>query len=185
MSHTRQKPEHLIIRKFIEHLVESKKIRMPALRDVFIEVYCDMIPPTGDAPVFDPVHRHDTVAESERKDETNGKKLSRAIFGGSYFPLAYKEPLLVALDQIAPGQGLKLRKLLLRNTGLLHMPIDVDGDATIVYAELLQEFAEANVAMVSDMGDDGILNNENTRNELLDSLEKHLQALRHIDKNRN
>lgn len=182
MSGVRQRPEHLVIRECIQGLRDRKRITREGLRDAFVPVYLDRIPP-GEGPGFDPVHRHDSVDQMRRKDEANLKKLWRAIDGDTVFPLMFKEPLIAALDAIELGLGVELQKLLLHNAGLLHLPIDTSGKAPVIYAEWLQEMAEANMQMVADANDDGMFNSEKTRKEVLDVIEKSLQVLREIDKN--
>lgn len=183
MSSVRQRPEHLVIREYIQQLRDSKKLTREGLRDAFVPVYLEMIPPGEDVPHFEAVHRHDDAQQMRRKDEANLKKLWRAIDGTTFFPLAFKAPLITALDAVEEGLGVELQKLLLHNAGLFHVPIIVSGKAPAVYAELLQEFAEANSAIVADMGDDGVLNSDRTRKEVLDSMDKHMQLLRELDRN--
>jgi hypothetical protein len=183
MSHTGQKPEHLLIRDYITGLQDQKKITREALRDAFVPAYLDMVPPGDDAPHFEAVHRHDTVTVMRRKEDANTKKLWRAIDGTTFFPLAFKAPLIVALDALGNRLGYDLQALLLHNAGLAHIPIDTSGKAPAIYAELLKEFAELNTAVVDDMADDNILNSKNTREQLLDSMDKHLALLRELDRN--
>lgn len=181
MSERGQRPEHLIIREYCMALVEQKRVTWVMLRDAFVGVYIDLIAPGPDVPVFEPIHRHDTAKEMERKDEANLKKLVRAIEGKTYFPLAFKEPLIEALDHVQGGLGTELRKRLLRDQGLMYIPLTLRGDGKDVYSEFLCEFAEANTAIVNDMSDDGRLNDPKTRKEVLDSLEQHIAVLRHMD----
>lgn len=183
MSVLGQRPEHLIIREYVHGLRDRKMITQEGLRDAFVSVYVDMIPAGADVPVIEAVHRHDTPDQARKKDQNNLKKLWRAIDGETYFPLCFKEPLIVALNRLRPAAGDALQKRLLWNAGLLHMPLTVCADAKAVYADLLKEFADANTAMVEDMSDDGVLNSESTRCEVMESLEKHLETLRHLDKN--
>lgn len=182
MSAYRHRPEHLIIREYIEDLVRTKSITWSGLRDAFVPIYIEYIPQSPDVPVFDPVHRHDTAEDMEHKNDANLKKLVRALQGKTHFPLCFKNPLIMALDTFRPELGLRLRKQLLRNDGLLYIPIDQEGSAEMVYSNIVKEFAEANTAMVEDMGDDGRLNNANTREELIDLMEVTLSAVRDFDK---
>ncbi len=184
MSGRIQRPEHLLIREYVERLRDSRVITQEELRDAFVPMYIEMIPPGDDAPSFEPVHRYDTPEQMRKKDQANLKKLWRAIDGTTFFPLAFKAPLIEALEKLQHGLGVELQKLLLHNAGLYHLPIDTHDKAPLIYSELLQEFAEANSQIVADMADDGVLNSERTRKEVLDSLEKHLQLLREIDRNR-
>lgn len=184
MSALRQRPEHLIIREYVHALRDRKTITQEGLRDVFVEVFIEMVPPGEDVPDLQQIHRHDTPEQLRKKDQNNLKKLWRAIDGETYFPLCFKTPLIESLERLRPGLGEALQRLLLHNAGLLHMPLKVSGDGKEVYMGMLKEFAEANEAMVDDMSDDGILNNENTREQLMDSIEKHLQALHHMDTNK-
>jgi hypothetical protein len=183
MSAVVQRPEHLIIREYVQQLRDRKLITQEGLCVAFVSAYVEMIPPGEDAPAFDPVHRHDSVDQARKKDQANLKKLWRAIDGATFFPLAFKAPLIVALERIKPGLGDVLQKRLLHNCGLLHMPVDTRGDASLVYSELLREFAEANTAMVTDLAVNGRLDQLHTREELLDSVEAHLSAIRELDKN--
>lgn len=64
------------------------------------------------------------------------------------------------------------------------MPLNLSADANHVYSTLLKEFSQANEAMVDDMSDDGVLNGEETVQQLMDSLEQHFIALQHLEKNR-
>ena len=185
MSGTGQRPEHLLIREYIGELVDKGQATKRQITDHFVEMYCELVPPGEDVPAMKPVHRHDTVAQKEHKDDANLKKLFRAINGPTYFPLCFKEPLLHALDLVKPGAGSRLRKILLRNAGLLHMPINNLTNASFVYTDMLKEFSEANSALVNDLSDDGLLNSDTSRQEILDSVEKHLAALHEIDKNTN
>lgn len=181
MSALGQRPEPLVIREYIDELQKQKKLTRYGLLEAFIPVYLEMIPPGQDGPVFEPVHRHDSAEVMKRKDEANLKKLWRAIDGKTFFPLVFREPLIAALDSMGKNLGLELRKRLLHNIGLLHLPIDVSGSAPAVYAEWLKEFSEANSAIVADMNDDGIINSEKTRREVYDVVEKSLAVLRAID----
>jgi len=183
MSALVQRPEHLLIRDYVSELQDKKVITQEELREAFVPVYIEMIPPGDDVPHFDAVHRHDAVEQFRKKNQNNLKKLWRAIDGGTSFPLVFKAPLIVALDRMKPRLGYDLQALLLHNAGLAHIPIDTSGKAPAIYAELLKEFAEFNAAAVDDMSDDGILNNKNTREQLLDSLDKHLIMLREIEGN--
>lgn len=183
MSAARQRPEHLVIREYIGELRDQKVITQEGLCDAFVLVYVELIPPGEDAPAFDPVHRFDSPEQARKKDQANQKKLWRAIDGATFFPLAFKAPLIVALEQIRPGLGDVLQKRLLHNCGLLHMPVDTSGSASLVYSELLREFAEANTAMVTDLAANGRLDQRRTREELLDSVEAHLSAIRELDRN--
>ncbi|MDZ7804310.1 hypothetical protein [Thiohalophilus sp.] len=111
------------------------------------------------------------------------KKLWRAIDGTTFFPLTFKAPLIVALDSIKPGLGTELQKLLLHNAGLYHLPIEMSEHAPSVYAEWLQEFSEANTAMVADVNGNGRLDSPMTYKEVLDVIEKSLQVIRELEKN--
>lgn len=182
MSAVRQRPEHLVIREYIQSLRDDKRLTREGLRDAFVPVYVEMIPP-GDGPVFEPVHRHDAVDVMRRKDEANLKKLWRAIDGDTVFPLMIKAPLIVALDALGDGLGMELQKQLLHNAGLLHIPIDASDKAPVVYANWLKEFSEANSALVEDMARNGVLDQAKTRKEVLDVIESSLQVLRELDKN--
>jgi len=183
MSSTGQRPEHLLIREYIHALQASKTITQEGLRDAFVAVYVEMVPPGEGVPEFEQVHRLDAIDDARRKDDANKKKLWRAIEGKTIFPLVFSAPLIAALDRIQSGLGIELQKVLMHNAGLYYMPIDNSGKAPSIYAELLKEFAEFNEAIVADMADDGILNSKNTREQLLDSIEKHFAALRELDKN--
>lgn len=185
MSSTGQRPEHLLIREYVTCLVEKGHVTKAKITEHFVEMYCELVPPGEDVPAMKPVHRHDTVAQKEHKEDANLKKLFRAINGPTYFPICFKEPLLHALELVKPGAGMQLRKILLRNAGLLHMPINNLTNANFIYSGMLKEFSEANAKLVDDLADDGLLNNEDSRNELLDSIEMHLAALLEIDKNTN
>lgn len=182
MSGYVQRPEHLLIRDYLAGLLDDKRITREGFRDAFVPVYLEMIPPGDDVPHFEPVHRHDTVDQLRKKDQANLKKLWRAIDGDTYFPLCFKEPLIVALEN-AWGLGLELQKMLLHNVGLYHLPIDVNGKTPHIYAEWLEEFSQANSQLVADINDDGVINSERTRKEVLDMIEKGLQVIREIDKN--
>jgi len=185
MSGTGQRPEHLLIREYIGELVDKSHATKRQITDHFVEMYCELVPPGEDVPVLKPVHRHDTVAQKEHKEDANLKKLFRAINGPTYFPICFKEPLLHALELVKPGAGLQLRKILLRNAGLLHMPINHLTNANFIYTGMLKEFSEANARLVADLSDDGLLNDKDSRDELLDSIEMHLAALLEIEKNTN
>ena len=184
MSEPRQRPEHLVIREFIQQLRDLKIITQEGFRDLFVAAYLEQIPPGEDVPAFDPVHRHDTVDQARRKDGANLKKIWRAIDGGTFFPLAFLAPLVSALERVKPGLGADLRQRLLHNAGLYYLPIDTSGLAPAVYAEFLQEFAEANSQLVADLNDDGRINSARTRKELLDVVEKSLAMMRELDRNR-
>ena len=183
MSTVGQRPEHLLIRDYIASLQDQKKLTREGLRDAFVPVYLEMIPPDEDVPHFELVHRHDTPLQMRRKDGANLKKLWRAIDGTTFFPLAFKASIIVALDAVEKGLGLELQKLLLHNAGLLHLPIDTSGRAPAIYSEWLQEMAEVNSQLVADMSDDGTINSEKTRKEVLDFIEKSFQMLREVDRN--
>lgn len=183
MSGLGQRPEHLLIRDYITELRDQKQLTREGLRDAFVPVYLEMIPPSDEAPTFEAVHRHDSVERMRRKDDANLKKLWRAIDGATFFPLAFRSPLIQALERLAPGAGVELEKRLLHNAGLYHIPIDTSGKAPVIYAEWLQEFSEANSELVRDMNDDGSINSERTRKEVLDVIEKSLQVLRELDRN--
>lgn len=182
MSAIGQRPEHLLIRYYITELRDQKKITREGLRDVFVPVYLEMIPPAKDVPHFEPVHRHDTMEQLRKKDEANLKKLWRAIDGTTFFPLVFKAPLIAALELVEQGIGAELQKRLMHNAGFLFIPIDTSGDAPIVYTQFLQEFAEANSAMVDDI-QDGLLDGKNTRQQLLDVVAAALNGVREIDQN--
>ncbi len=182
MSAIGQRPEHLLIRDYIIELRDQKKITREGLRDVFVPAYVEMIPSSEDVPHFEQVHRHDTTDQLRKKDEANLKKLWRAIDGTTFFPLAFKAPLIAALELVELGLGVGLQKRLMHNAGLLFIPIDTSGDAPAVYTQFLQEFAEANTAMVGDIKD-GRLDGRNTRSELLDVVASALNAVREIDEN--
>jgi hypothetical protein len=183
MSAVVQRPEHLIIREYVQQLRDQKLITQEGLCDAFVPAYVEMIPPGEDAPAFEVVHRHDSVDQARKKGQANLKKLWRAIDGATFFPLAYKLPLIAALERIRVGLGQALQKQMLHNCGLLHMPVDTSGSASLVYSKMLCEFAEANSAMVSDLADNGRLDQPRTREELLESVEAHLAAIRELDEN--
>lgn len=183
MSGSVQRPEHLLIRDFVAGLQDSKQLTREGLRDAFVPVYLEMIPPGDDVPHFEPVHRHDTVEQLRKKDQNNLKKLWRAIDGDTYFPLCFKEPLIAALEKLQFGLGDELQKLLLHNAGLYHLPIDTSDQTPVIYAEWLTEFSEANSQLIADMNDDGMINSDRSRKEVLDMIEKGLEVLREIDKN--
>ena len=85
MSVVVHRPEHLIIREYLHQLQNQKIITQEGLRDVFVPIYLEMIPPGEDVPHFEPVHRHDSVEQMRRKDQANLKKLWRAIDGVTFF----------------------------------------------------------------------------------------------------
>ncbi len=184
MSVSRQRPDHLLIREYIGFLRDKKMITQESLCDAFVPVYLEMIPPSEDVPCFELPHRHDTIDAARRKEGSNIKKLWRAIDGATFFPLAYKQPLIVALEKLGKGQGVSLQKILLHNAGLCYVPVMADEKSSAIYASFIKEFAEANSQMVSDYEDDGLLNNLKTRDEVLDSLDKHYEILREIERNR-
>ncbi|MDZ7804309.1 hypothetical protein [Thiohalophilus sp.] len=68
MSMTVQKPEHRVIRDYVTGLRGQKAITLEGLRDAFVPVYLEMIPPDDDVPRFERVHRHDSVEQARRKD---------------------------------------------------------------------------------------------------------------------
>jgi len=183
MSGLGQRPEHLLIRDYITELRDQKRITRERLRDLFVPVYLEMIPPSDETPTFEAVHRHDSVDQMRRKDDANLKKLWRAIDGATFFPLAFRAPLIAALERHGNGVGVELEKRLMHNAGLYHMPIDTSGKAPVIYAEWLQEFSEANSQLIQDMNDDGAINSERTRKEVLDVIEKSLQVLRELERN--
>lgn len=116
MSAFGQRPEHLLIREYVQGLRDQKTITQEGLRDVFVEVFTEMVPPGEDVPELHRVHRHDTVDQARRKDQSNLKKLWRAIDGETYFPLCFKTPLIESLERLKAGAGVELQKR------LLHMP---------------------------------------------------------------
>ena len=180
-----QKPEHLIIREYVLRLVgELGPHDWPDLREAFVPIYLEMIPPGDDVPSFELVHRHDSVADMTRKNEKNRMKLYRAVMGATYFPLVFKTPLLLAMEALKKGAGLALHKALLRNSNLFYLPIDMGDSGFVDYAKVLTEFAEANAAMVNDMSGDGVLNEASTEKELIESIEAQMSAVRHIQQNR-
>lgn len=183
MSRLVQRPEHLLIREYVQGLRDKKTITQEGLRDAFVAAFVEMVPPGDDVPDMQQVHRHDTPDQLRRKDQANLKKLWRAIDGETYFPLCFKAPLIEALESMSHGLGDALQSRLLHNAGLLHMPLQTSSDGRDVYASVLKEFAEANAAIVKDLSADGVLNDDATRNEVMDSIERHLQLLQHIDKN--
>lgn len=184
MSVSRQRPEYLIIREYIEQLRDKKMITQEGLCDAFVPVYLELIPPGEDVPTFEQVHRHDPLDIARRKDGSNIKKLWRALEGKTFFPLAFKQPLLIALETMHEGLGLNLQKQLLHNAGLCYVPILANEKSSALYASFIKEFAEANSQMVADFEDDGMLNSLKTRDEVLDSLDKHYEILKEIELNR-
>jgi len=187
MSVTAQRrPEHLVIRDFVDALIKSKRTTWPKLSEVFAPIFLDMIPAGKDVPKFEAVHLHDGGEEMARKEENARKELMRCVMGGRSFPLCVKTPLVLALDQVRPDKqyGMQLRKLLLHNDGLLFSPIEIGDDEMMRHVKFMTEASEASLAIANDLMDDGILNSVNTREEILQSMEQHLIVLRAIDENR-
>ena len=182
LEHTGQmRPEYLIIREYVQGLLKAKRIGRDDLRDAFVVRYNEMVPPAEDAPAFEPVHRHDDPTVAAKKDDANITKLFRAINGPHYFHLAYKLPLIAALNDLGEGLGTALHKRLLRNEGVFYLPIDTSGKAPEEYAVWVEEFAQANMQLVKDLNDDGKLNSQKTVMELLDVVEKSMQLVRGIE----
>lgn len=174
-------PEHVVIRDYVQALRHEKLITRESLTEAFVEAYLDQVPLTEGVPQFEQVHRLDSVADAERKADANEKKLWRAIMGQTYFPLAFRAPLLTALELLGDALGVGLAKRLHHNAGLLYVPLALPGEATSDYARWLREFSEANSQIVVDVNDDGVINSEKTRQEIMDVIEQSLQMLRAMD----
>lgn len=185
MSTKGRRPEHLLIREHVEGLLQARRFTWHQLVEVFVDSYIELIPPGPEVPHFEPVHRHDALVMAERKQDANLKKLKRKLAGNDAFPLCYQMPLIVALDEVCPGYhyGVLLHKKLFHNAGFLHVPIEVNSDASALYRNFLIEIAEANSAIVNDMSGDNLLNEDSTREEVLQAVEAMYGVLNQVDSN--
>jgi len=188
MSIDRRRPEHLLIREHVEGLLQARRFTWHQLVESFVDAYVELIPQGPDSPEvphFEPVHRHDSLARAERKQDANLKKLKRKLVGNDALPLCYQMPLIVALDAVCPGYhyGVLLHKKLFHNAGFLHVPIEVNSDALALYSNFLTEVAEANSAIVADMAGDNCINEDSTREEVLQAVEAMYGVLHQVDSN--
>lgn len=172
MSPDRQLP-HKIIRDYLDDLVHRKKaFTREDFLNHFVDVYRRDVPDGEDAPAFKEVHRRDELKAAKAKTDSNFKKLWRAIDGETYFPFVFVDPILDTLATYDHRYALELDRLLLRNRGWLavRIPSGVGGHADI-YSNVLLEFSEANTELAKDLADDGVLNNGQTKKEVLDVIE--------------
>jgi len=185
MSNSRRRPEHLVIREHVEGLLNARRFTWHQLVDAFVDAYIELIPPGPEVPVFDPVHRHDALKVAEKKQDANLKKLKRKVVGDEFLPVCYQMPLIVALDAVCPGlhYGILLHKKLFHNAGFLHVAIEAKGDAAALYSHFLTEVAEANSAIVADIAGDNRLNEDSTREEVLQAVEAMYGVLQQVDNN--
>jgi len=185
MSYPGRRPEHLVIREHVEGLLNARRFTWQQLTEAFVDAYIELIPPGPEVPVFDPVHRHDALKVAEKKQDANLKKLKRKLVGVEFLPVCYQMPLIVALDAVCPGKhyGVLLHKKLLHNAGFFHLPIETKGDASTLYGHFLTEIAEANSAIVADMAGDNCINEDATREEVLQAVEALMGVLNDIDRN--
>lgn len=178
-----QEPEHLVIIGYVRGLLRDRVFSLVELGDALAPVYNDMIPQDGSAPLFDLIHRHDSIREYERKDKANRKRLERIFNQESFFPLGMRNPLIYALNEIKPGMGVELHKRLVRNQGLVYMPLDIGDGGDVLYAEFVTSFAAANAAVVRDIQHDQLLDDPATRHRLLELFESCAGMLRALDGN--
>jgi len=177
-----QRPEHVVIIDYVQGLIDDGVVTLAKMADALPPIYDYMIPTGRQKIGFEVIHRHDSAAEYTRKRAKNRKELERILKQVTRFPLSLRNPLIYAVEQVAPGAGAELHRRLVRNQGLLYIPMHagVDGDA--IYAEFVDRFAAANSAVVDDIRDDQVLDDPKTRHALLGLLEQVVVMLRALDK---